>query len=384
MKNKNFIILFLLCIFIWHHFSESKATIQSPRLGSPYMLLPGESFEIKFKTFPLFNSNPPLFYLSSEDKGHNFSTDSSRVLLEFISSEKNVITVRVPADVSEGSYSLLGPLNLWEPRAVFIYERMPKDFRIFHAADLPDLDGGDGEKLFHALLDDVNQEKADLLLLTGDVVYHGGSERYARFYKALKEKINIPILLCPGNHEREDWPEFLKYFPERIHSRNFGEWQIISLDSGHGRDELSFSQLNWLESILRSNSSTKKIIQLHHPVLGQKSIERNANYFLNLLKTYSVTATLSGHLHGDTFYLSNGEEWRDPYLPDKPWLLTTTTYDFDFAEPDIDGLVFPGYRILEFQNNELISVGKLYPNGRSFMSTKVNLKEKLKNATSSL
>ena len=120
MKNKNFIILFLLCIFIWHHFSESKATIQSPRLGSPYMLLPGESFEIKFKTFPLFNSNPPLFYLSSEDKGHNFSTDSSRVLLEFISSEKNVITVRVPADVSEGSYSLLAPLIYGNP-GLYLY-----------------------------------------------------------------------------------------------------------------------------------------------------------------------------------------------------------------------------------------------------------------------
>ena len=96
------------------------------------------------------------------------------------------------------------------------------------------------------------------------------------------------------------------------------------------------------------------------------------------MREYKVVATLSGHTHVDAIHTSDGEEWLSNEFPEQPWLITTTTYDFDVAPPPNGGLSFPGYRMLRFQNNELNSIGRLYDNGRSFMSERVDLKSKLK------
>jgi predicted phosphodiesterase len=347
-------------------------SIRSPRLGNPQMVLIDGSFDIVLDgMLPFFQPGDIEFKLTNTELACPLGIDSVK---------DNVFGVSSIWDLTPGAYELMAKINgSWykSPRAVFVYSEYPSDFTVVHAADLPDLDNGEGEKLFISLLEDVEREQADILLLTGDVVYHGGAERYQTFRQGIA-RLDIPVILCPGNHEREDWALFIKDYPDPVHVNLFGDWNIISLDSAHGRDQLTNTQLAWFEKQLIKHKDKKTLVQIHHPVVGSRSIERNQRRFLELLSEYGVAATLSGHTHVDAIHTSDGEEWLSDELPPRPWLITTTTYDFDVAPAPNGGLVFPGYRVLRFEDNKLSSIGKLYDNGRSFMSERVNLESKLK------
>ena len=374
MKHSNvfraaIIIIALATIAVYF---QPRYSVRSPRLGNPQLILTESSFDIVVDgMLPFFQPRDIEFKLSNSEKAY---------VLKIESITGNVFTVHSKHAVSPGAYTL-GALikGVWRenPKAVFVYQEYPADFTIIQAADLPDFDNGDGEKLFSALLEDVRGQRATILLLTGDLVYHGGAERYQRFYDAIAQ-LNIPVILCPGNHEREDWSLYIKDYPDTAHTNLFGDWNIISLDSAHGRDQLSNTQLAWFEQQLMDNQGKKTLVQIHHPVVGERSIERNQQRFLKLLDEYNVVATLSGHTHVDAIHTIDGKEWVSDELPPQPWLITTTTYDFDVAPAPNGGLAFPGYRVLRFNNNELTSIGRLYDNGRSFMSERVNLESKLK------
>ncbi|MFT7561843.1 MAG: hypothetical protein ACI93R_003775 [Flavobacteriales bacterium] len=366
------VLLFVIALSVVLINFEPQQRIRSPRLGNPQMVLSESSFEIVIDGLWPLIENEVRFVLKSDLMSCSLKIDS-------VSS--NVFTVSAPCELSPGAYELKAEINgKWfiNPKAVFIYTEFPENYTIFHAADLPDLDNGKSEKLLTALLNDVRAEQAAILLLSGDVVYGGGAERYARFYKAIVE-LDIPVIICPGNHEREDWPIFVRDYPDLKHSNVFGELNIISLDSAYGCNQLTNNQLTWFEQQLQESVSGETIIQIHHPVVGDRSIERNQQRFIEILKKYNVAATVSGHAHADAFHTTDGVEWIEEELPPQPWLLTTTTYDFDFAPAANGGLSFPGYRLLKFENNKLVSVGKLYEGGRSYMSERVNLKEKLNN-----
>jgi predicted phosphodiesterase len=347
-------------------------SIRSPRLGNPQMVLSDGSFDIVLDGM--------LSFFQPGDIEFKLTNPELACPLEIDSVKDNVFGVSPIWDLTPGAYELTAKINgSWykNPKAVFVYSEYPSDFTVVHAADLPDLDSGDGEKLFISLLEDVERDQADILLLTGDVVYHGGAERYQTFRQGIAQ-LDIPVILCPGNHEREDWSLFIKDYPDPVHVNIFGDWNIISLDSAHGRDQLTNTQLAWFEKQLIKHKDKKTLVQIHHPVVGSRSIERNQRRFLELLSEYDVAATLSGHTHVDAIHTSDGEEWLSDELPPRPWLITTTTYDFDVAPAPNGGLVFPGYRVLRFEDNKLSSIGKLYDNGRSFMSERVNLESKLK------
>jgi hypothetical protein len=60
----------------------------------------------------------------------------------------NVFGVSSIWDLTPGAYELMAKINgSWykSPRAVFVYSEYPSDFTVVHAADLPDLDNGEGE-----------------------------------------------------------------------------------------------------------------------------------------------------------------------------------------------------------------------------------------------
>jgi hypothetical protein len=366
------VLLFVTALSVVLINFEPQQCIRSPRLGNPQMVLSESSFEIVIDGLWPFIKNEVRFVLKS---------DLMTCSLKIDSVSSNVFKVSAPRELSPGAYELKAEINgKWfiNPKAVFVYIEFPENYTIFHAADLPDLDNGESEKLFTALLDDVRAERAAILLLSGDVVYGGGVKRYSRFYNGISQ-LDIPVIICPGNHEREDWPLYVRDYPDLKHSNTFGDLNIISLDSSYGCNQLTNNQLGWFEEQLLESVSSEIIVQIHHPVVGDRSIERNQQRFIDLLKKHNVAATVSGHVHADAFHTADGIEWIEDKLPPRPWLLTTTTYDFDFAPAANGGLSFPGYRLLKFENNKLVSVGKLHEGGRGYMSERVNLKEKLNN-----
>ncbi|MDP6962765.1 MAG: metallophosphoesterase [Planctomycetota bacterium] len=345
--------------------------VRSPRFGNPAMLLQDENFEVVVDGYSSIFSPDVEFELIAES-GNPYS-------LKIETRKGKNFLVSIKDDIPAGAFTLratIGEHTLENPKAVFVYENFPSSYKIAHAADLPDLDKGESEKLLHALFADVVESGAEIFLLTGDIVYHGGRGRYRRFYEAAI-KFDIPVIICPGNHEREDWPSYVYYYPDPVHVTQFGELKIISLDSAHGREQISDAQLRWFKEKLNQNSATETIVQIHHPVVGPRSIERNQQEFIELLLEHNVAATLSGHTHVDALHLIDGSEWVKEQMPPRPWLITTTTYDYDHAPAPNGGLSIPGYRLLTITDNKLSSIGSLQPNGRSFMSEHVNLDSKL-------
>ena len=70
------------------------------------------------------------------------------------------------------------------------------------------------------------------------------------------ENLGIPVVSCPGNHERKAWIQYLRHFgPITWHRVDFGPFTILSLDSGHGRDQFTPAQFAWFKRELADTAA---------------------------------------------------------------------------------------------------------------------------------
>ena len=109
----------------------------------------------------------------------------------------------------------------------------------------------------------------DHLLLTGDLVHHGGPEAYARLLQIVRP-LNAKLHWIPGNHD--DVSAMGQADPtgalgqKVIHS---GGWTLLLLDStaepdGRGSGSLSAQELMWLQQQLRLWPQRPVLLVLHH------------------------------------------------------------------------------------------------------------------------
>jgi Icc protein len=148
----------------------------------------------------------------------------------------------------------------------------------------------------------------DRLLLSGDLVHHGGPDAYRRLL-ALIEPLPGVRHWIPGNH---DEPAAMRAAAalacgqERV---DCGRWSLLLLDStahpdGRGGGSLSEASLSWLQSALEQTADRHVLIALHHNPVGTDSAWQdaimlgNADRFAQLVGAYpQVRAILCGHLH---------------------------------------------------------------------------------------
>jgi len=242
----------------------------------------------------------------------------------------------------------------------------PKDtYRLVHIADLPTL-GDEGR--MRQFVEEMKLLGPDLILATGDLCYVETQAWYGFIQDSLKAA-GAPVIVAPGNHEHKSWPLWLRNFGGRINHRvDAGPFTILSLDSRHGRDAFTPSQMRWLETELkRAREAGRAILILsHHPIFPAGPSGKGEGHgiggnlqvfqsrFVDLCGAYGVAAVLSGHWHQDAVYDSNGRLRDD--TPDFPGTRFIVTTSLGHAERLV--CRWPhrniGYRVLEFREGRLL------------------------------
>jgi 3',5'-cyclic AMP phosphodiesterase CpdA len=125
----------------------------------------------------------------------------------------------------------------------------------------------------------------DVLVLSGDLADEGVLPEYRRL-KEMLAAVRIPFCLMPGNHDRR--ASLREVFADHIdlgtggrmhYHRDIRGLRLVMLDSViEGRDggDLDAPQLQWLETLLRSEPAQQTVIFLHHPpvVTGFSRMDR--------------------------------------------------------------------------------------------------------------
>ena len=155
----------------------------------------------------------------------------------------------------------------------------------------------------------------DGLVVTGDISDDGSMESYLSAYEKLS-KLNVPILVIPGNHDSRD--PMRKVFHENVQfSKNssqfdwvfkFDETLIIGLDTlveGENFGFLEEKSLDFLSHQLSNNSGSDLVLLIHHPpiktgiyFMDQIGLTNSSDLSECLKATNRPIKILCGHVHG--------------------------------------------------------------------------------------
>ena len=155
----------------------------------------------------------------------------------------------------------------------------------------------------------------DGLVVTGDISDDGSMESYLSAYEKLS-KLNVPILVIPGNHDLRD--PMREVFHENVQfSKNssqfdwvfeFDETLIIGLDTlveGENFGFLEEKSLDFLSHQLSNNSGSDLVLLIHHPpiktgiyFMDQIGLTNSSDLSECLKATNRPIKILCGHVHG--------------------------------------------------------------------------------------
>lgn len=114
-----------------------------------------------------------------------------------------------------------------------------------------------------------------------------------------------PMFPSVGNHDgisAEGLTPFFRRFPHlggaRYYSHVQGDVQLIAIDTNSSL-EAGSDQLRWLEETLARSTAKYRIVYMHHPLVTQLDVNRNALLprLGPLLRRHGVQLVLTGHEH---------------------------------------------------------------------------------------
>ncbi len=248
---------------------------------------------------------------------------------------------------------------------------IPRDpsgrWKVVHIADLPPPGRDD---LLSVFITRMSEVKPDLILASGDLGYGETAadfDRIANFFKDL-ERQGAVVVSCPGNHERKAWIQYLHHFgPNTWHRVEFGPFTILSLDSTHGRDQLTPAQFAWFKRELADTRGQTVLVQLHHPVFPSETAARGEAKgsggilgarraeFIQSCVDHGVAAVLTGHWHSDAVFDSTGHlrDDRTDFTGTK--FIVTTTLGAEIRRVTRWPKSYFGWRLLTFEDGRLLS-----------------------------
>ena len=180
---------------------------------------------------------------------------------------------------------------------------------IAHISDLHVSASDFDESVFMEAVNEINNLKPDMIVLTGDLTNHGYYKEFEQATRYLT-MFEAPLFAVPGNHDARN----LGYqtFEELVGERSWkltmdDDFTVIGLDSSipdDNRGHVGTPQHMWLEHqldecVINDNFS---IVALHHHIvpIPQTGRERNvlsdAGDILKTLTTHEVDLVLSGHI----------------------------------------------------------------------------------------
>jgi len=162
---------------------------------------------------------------------------------------------------------------------------------------------------------DVNRQRPDVVIFTGDTVQHGRPDEYA-VLRELLEPLTPPLFVVPGN--RDDKTVLQKSFPDHPHFPGGGEFchyaieqfglRIVGLDStlaGERKGRFCAARQAWLDSVLGERPERPTLLFLHHPpfdvgdhYVGGYRQSGEAGALADIVARHpQVAALFCGHVH---------------------------------------------------------------------------------------
>jgi len=197
---------------------------------------------------------------------------------------------------------------------------------IFHISDVhfgpPHL-----PRVAQGVLDFIAERRPDLVVLSGDLTQRARPEQF-REARAFVDRIPVPVLVVPGNHDVPLWRVWERVFdPYGAYKRSFspelepvycdGEMLVVGINTAFGwtfKDgRIKLGRLLEVAEIFgHTPESVLKVVVAHHhlippPNFGSQAVLGNAYEAIDLFSSVGVDLILSGHLH--QAYIGNSEEF---------------------------------------------------------------------------
>jgi Icc protein len=150
--------------------------------------------------------------------------------------------------------------------------------------------------------------RADLVVMTGDVIQDDSRGAYQRF-RELLTPLGLPVCCVPGNHDvRPLMQEVLAEVPfHYCGTLTLDNWLIAGIDSsieGSAAGRVAEQELERLDDLLRDTGAAHAMVCLHHPPLpvGSQWLDavglQNAEEFLQRIGlSGKVRIAIFGHVH---------------------------------------------------------------------------------------
>ena len=158
-----------------------------------------------------------------------------------------------------------------------------------------------GPHVFEEQMRSLQASAPDFVLQLGDFVSEGIPENYAKHVAWADAEAKVPLLRCPGNHDRSrpngdaDKDLYDAVFGPRDYFFDRGGWRFIALDSSDRK--VTPAQLAWLKAAL--DSPARKVVFTHVPPKYLKDLKPLAE--VGALETdsraYDETVEKSGGVH---------------------------------------------------------------------------------------
>ena len=162
---------------------------------------------------------------------------------------------------------------------------------------------------------DINEQRPDAVIFTGDTVQHGQPEEYAQL-RELLAPLEAPLYLVPGN--RDDKVALRSTLADQAHLPGNGDFlhyaveehtlRLVALDStspGERKGVFCPERQAWLDAVLSEQPNRPTLLFIHHPpfdvddhyVGGYRRPEEAAALTALVSRHPQVERLLCGHVH---------------------------------------------------------------------------------------
>ena len=170
------------------------------------------------------------------------------------------------------------------------------------------------DNLRHSVAD-INRQRPDVVVHTGDIVQHGQPEEYAHVREILAP-LKAPLYLIPGNRDHRD--SLRAAFADHTYLPANGDFlhytvedhavRLVALDSiaaGDRKGAFCSRRLAWLDGVLEKAADRPTILLIHHPPFDIASHyvdgyrrPRDASDLAAVVSRHpQVARLLCGHVH---------------------------------------------------------------------------------------
>ena len=213
---------------------------------------------------------------------------------------------------------------------------------------------------------DAMRPRADLVLATGDLTDNGSPEEY-QLLRELLDRLDIPMLVIPGNHDEiEDLVAGLDnhgYLPSDGGPLQYvvdGDVRVVAVDTtkpGHHEGLLDAARLSWLDDVLSLAPTTPTLVMMHHPPFDTGiwwmdcSRIRGAAGFEAIIRRHpQVRRVIAGHIHRAIQTV-----WGDTLVSVSPSTAHQVALDLTPEAPPILTAEPPMMTLLDWRGDECLS-----------------------------